>query len=83
MNLKIWLLALFFGTAETAYFGWNMLPQSPAEMICDGITVLLVALAILAPARARDTRCESCRRGFDGTKGNGYQPCSCKRPNTD
>ena len=32
-------------------------------------------------ALPRDTRCESCRRGFDGTKGNGYQPCSCKRPN--
>ncbi len=22
--------------------------------------------------------CESCEKGFDGTKGNGYQPCGCR-----
>lgn len=21
--------------------------------------------------------CQSCARGFNGTKGNGYQPCGC------
>ena len=23
-------------------------------------------------------KCESCKKGFDGTGGSGYQPCSCK-----
>ena len=23
-------------------------------------------------------KCESCAEGFDGTKGDGYQPCGCK-----
>lgn len=29
-------------------------------------------------------KCNSCKEGFDGSKGNGYQPCSCKlkRPPT-
>lgn len=26
-------------------------------------------------------KCNSCVKGFDGRKGNGYQPCSClKKP---
>ena len=24
-------------------------------------------------------KCESCRNGFDGTIGNGYQPCGCSK----
>ncbi len=24
------------------------------------------------------TKCNSCRNGYDGTNGNGYQPCGCK-----
>lgn len=27
------------------------------------------------------TQCESCRKGYNGRNGNGYQPCSCSRPN--
>jgi len=23
-------------------------------------------------------KCSSCLKGYDGTKGNGYQPCGCK-----
>jgi hypothetical protein len=25
------------------------------------------------------TKCNSCEKRFDGTGGNGYQPCGCKR----
>ena len=40
----IWNLALAVGYAwlETAYFGWNLLPKSGAEMACDGIALLLL-----------------------------------------
>ena len=24
-------------------------------------------------------KCESCLKGYDGTNGNGYQPCSCEK----
>ena len=24
--------------------------------------------------------CESCKKGFNGRNGNGYQPCGCKPP---
>lgn len=52
MNLRIFILAAFFGLFETAYFGWNFAPQSDAEMICDGITFLLFALAYLRKSGA-------------------------------
>lgn len=26
-------------------------------------------------------KCESCKRGYNGTHGNGYQPCGCEQPN--
>jgi len=25
-----------------------------------------------------DDRCESCKKGYNGRYGNGYQPCGCK-----
>ena len=24
-------------------------------------------------------KCESCIKGYNGTNGNGYQPCSCNK----
>ena len=39
------ILANIFGLAETAHFGWNFLPGSDAEMICDGITCVLFVLS--------------------------------------
>lgn len=42
----IYFLALCFGLYETSYFGWNWTPGSPSELICDGITLVLFALAI-------------------------------------
>ena len=47
MNWRIFLLGAFFGLIETAYFGWNLTPQSSAEVICDGITAVIVSLALI------------------------------------
>lgn len=33
---------------ETHHFGWNALPASDAEVIADGIGLVLTALAVLA-----------------------------------
>lgn len=40
-----WFLAVVYGFAETAYFGWNLFPKSGAEMACDGIALLLLVVA--------------------------------------
>ncbi len=49
--MKIRYSILFIGIAywlfETAHFGWNLLPQSDAEIICDGISLLILAFAIV------------------------------------
>jgi len=47
MNGTIFIFAIIFGLVETAYFGWNFTPQSDAEMICDGITMAIGAMAFL------------------------------------
>jgi hypothetical protein len=35
-----------FWLAETAYFGWNFAPKSDAEIVCDGLAILILALGI-------------------------------------
>lgn len=40
------LLGQGFWLMETSYFGWNGLPGSDAELICDGIVLLISALSI-------------------------------------
>jgi len=47
MNGTIFIFAIIFGLFETAYFGWNFTAQSDAEMICDGITMILGSMAFL------------------------------------
>jgi len=47
MNWPILILAQFFWVMETAYFGWNLSPGSDSELICDGLVVLITALAFL------------------------------------
>jgi len=47
MNRTIFICAIIFGIIETAYFGWNFTPQSDAEMICDGITMIIASMAFL------------------------------------
>lgn len=38
------LLAVVWMTAVNVHFGWNRWPQSSAELICDGIGLLMTAL---------------------------------------
>lgn len=47
MNWPIFIVACIFWWMQNQYFGWNAKPQSDAEMIVDGITVILIALAII------------------------------------
>lgn len=49
MNWTIFFLAAAFWVHQNAYFGWNALPKSDAELIADGITILLFALAVYRP----------------------------------
>ena len=42
---KGWILVicgLVFGLLQTAYFGWNLRPESKAENVCDMITCFAV-----------------------------------------
>jgi len=41
----LWMLALIFGIVSNAWFGWNWMPKSDAEVICDGMGLLLLAVA--------------------------------------
>jgi len=47
INWRIFWLGQFFWLIETWHFGWNFAPSSDAEMICDGIAVLITALAFI------------------------------------
>jgi len=38
-------VGLLFWLVETWYFGWNRLPESDAERVCDAVCVLLLATA--------------------------------------
>lgn len=40
--------AILFGFIETAYFGFNMLPQSHAEKQCDLICIILFKIGFLS-----------------------------------
>ena len=42
-----WIPAIAFFFAQNIYFGWNWSPKSDTEIICDGIGLLLCALAII------------------------------------
>lgn len=40
----LFIASFIFATWETHYFGWNLTPGSPEELICDGIALTLFAL---------------------------------------
>lgn len=42
-----WIVVLEYFLKQNHYFGWNRYPQSDAEVLADGITLILVALALL------------------------------------
>lgn len=39
--IVIWVISF------NSYFGWNWIPKSDAELICDGLTVLMVIITIM------------------------------------
>jgi hypothetical protein len=45
-NWPVILMGQLFWLAETAYFGWNFAPKSDAEIVCDGLAILILALGI-------------------------------------
>lgn len=51
MNWRIMFIAFAFNMIETAYFGWNFWPSSDAELVCDGISLLIAALGLIRSAR--------------------------------
>lgn len=38
---------LIWGLLTTAYFGWNMVPESTAEYVADGMTIIFVFAGFL------------------------------------
>lgn len=49
-SVVIWALAVFYGFWETAHFGWRVQPLTDAETVCDGIALILFALACATSA---------------------------------
>jgi hypothetical protein len=47
MNWSIWICGMLFATEQNWYFGWHWYPHSDAELICDGIALLIFALAFV------------------------------------
>lgn len=38
LGVAVFFVAVLFNFSETWYFGWNLRPQSSAEMVCDYIS---------------------------------------------
>ncbi len=47
MNLYIFMMGVIFWYVKNDYFGWDGGIQNEAELICNGIMLLLFALSIL------------------------------------
>lgn len=45
MNWWIFFLAVLFFIEQNRYFGWNAFPQSDAELMADGIMLVIAALS--------------------------------------
>lgn len=52
INWPVFWVGQLWGLIETAHYGWNLTAASDAEMICDGIAFLILALAFVLPPRA-------------------------------
>lgn len=46
INWPVFIMGNVFGLIETAYFGWNVTPGSPEEVLADGIAILICAMSI-------------------------------------
>lgn len=50
MATCILFVVIFFVTWMNSYFGWNWYPKSEAELICDGISALMLCLFFVTAA---------------------------------
>ena len=41
--------------------------------------LLIVFVVVYFMPKAGSLKCNSCKNGYDGKNGNGYQPCGCKK----
>lgn len=48
MTAFIFIIALLYAVGLNSYFGGNFLPQSPEEVIADGILALILCIALIA-----------------------------------
>jgi hypothetical protein len=54
MAWMLYAIAIFYGYWVNRHFGWNWYPANDAELVADGIGLLLVALAVLTSAIERN-----------------------------
>lgn len=47
MNIPVFIIAIGFFILLNKHFGWNGYPKSSDELICDGISFVLLAMAFL------------------------------------
>lgn len=40
-----WIIFILWFILYNQYFGWNFFPKSDAELICDGVSLLLFVVA--------------------------------------
>lgn len=68
---EIFWAGFIFNLLETWYFGWNLKPQSPHEMMCDylsaglilaGLTLEVYAAMIMKRIVKVNILCNKCRR---------------------
>lgn len=47
---SVWIMsiAVWFFISENSYFGWNLTPHSDAELIADGMVLLMTIFAIMS-----------------------------------
>lgn len=55
MSVKVLICWGFFFIAQNSYFGWHAIPQSDMELLADGITMILLAMAVKGGARCNMT----------------------------
>jgi len=57
--MKLILLGMLFGVAETAYFGSNNHDQSRNEQICDAISATMIIVGFLRIRHSRSSSDEN------------------------
>lgn len=55
LNKPVAIIAGVWWLMETAYFGWNASPQSLAELVADGVALVLLAYAYACGPRTTVT----------------------------